>query len=632
MCVSHIYHSALFLSPKTSIVQELYGPQINPLARVVHGAPTSWDQSIVTKSYPGGIIQAAWSPCSKHIVVTQGGGKIVVLDAVTLGQLYTLHIGYKSSLDELIFSPDGHFLTAYPRHAGHQTVSWDLQTGGIISDIRGNETFHSMLFSECGTMLGGFFSQIGINGKQGIIIYNIISGTQTSSHSLPAPNVITTWTHGECLQFATIEPGSIIIWEVGFTSTNPPIQIASFPAPFTLKLSDGVAFLPTLSQLSFIHQGKVIVWDALHQKVLLDSTIVEDSGDSGDPSDAEDDSYDVEVTSDVSFSTGGHFLISRIGAQKYHLWKVSPNGYLPYQHPLPTPAEAQILASPDGESIISYSDSQLQLWHTNPHTYSSSILPGHPQHSTRFLFEFSPDRSLVAIVGQLSNVVTVLDVKSGNPHFVINTGIEVCGMRITERSVITVSHEKAITWELPAGDCVLNVPLNIDNGVQIATFDLSDIPIPFASISPDLNYVAFAESEGDILIYSMDTGEELVFTEAGGWLPGFTLDGTGVWCAGSLYGSTEYIVDQWTIVRDDESDIFELESTEAATNPLNGFPWHSYCGYQITNDGWVLSPSGKLLLWLPHQWQSVFERKWSGNLLALSQEGAPEAVIIELEM
>jgi len=31
----HIYHSALLLSPKKSIVQKLYGPQVNPLARVV---------------------------------------------------------------------------------------------------------------------------------------------------------------------------------------------------------------------------------------------------------------------------------------------------------------------------------------------------------------------------------------------------------------------------------------------------------------------------------------------------------------------------------------------------------------------------------------------------------------------
>jgi len=128
----------------------------------------------------------------------------------------------------------------------------------------------------------------------------------------------------------------------------------------------------------------------------------------------------------------------------------------------------------------------------------------------------------------------------------------------------------------------------------------------------------------------MDTGEQLVDVRTHGWLPGFTLDGTRVWCAGSQYGSTETFVRQWEIFRDDESGIFELKQARSGM-PLSSFPWHSSCGYQVTDDGWVLSPGGKLLLWLPHQWQSVrFERKWSGNFLALSHEGLPEAVILEL--
>ena len=590
-------------------MQKLYGPQINPLARVVHGAPTSWSPSIATTSFPTIISKAKWSPCSKHIAIAQGDGEIAVLDAVTLKQLYTPHTKHGSDWKELIFSPDGYLLTAHSCNL--QTVSWDLQTGGLVSDIRGNESFDSLTFSGCGVMLGGLF---GLSGKQGIVIYDILSGTQISSHSLPGPDIIMIWTHGKCLQFATIELGSIVIWEFGFTSANAPIQVASFSAPFTFNFSDGVAFLPILSQLSFIYQGRIIVWDALHQKILLDS-------------------IDVEGPSDVSFSTDGNFLICKAGIQKYHLWKKSPDGYLLHQNSLPNPSEATVLVSPDGESIISCGGLQLQLWHTISHTYSSNILPEYPWHSVFFLFEFSPDSSLVAIVKQLGNMVTVLDVRSGNPYLVINTGMEVCGIRITESSIITVSLEEAITWELPAGDCILNDPLNIDDGVQITTFDLPEVTAPLASISPDLNYVAFIQSDFETFsIFSMDTGEQLVTTESEGLLPGFILDGTGVWCATSVSGSKKSVVDQWAIIRDDESNIIELEHTGTVTNPLSGFPWHSTCGYQVTDDGWVLSSGGKLLLWLPHQWQSVmFERKWSGNFLALPQQGAPEAIILELE-
>jgi hypothetical protein len=39
----HIYHSAMPLSPRTSIVWKLYKPYANPLVRFVHGVPISWD-------------------------------------------------------------------------------------------------------------------------------------------------------------------------------------------------------------------------------------------------------------------------------------------------------------------------------------------------------------------------------------------------------------------------------------------------------------------------------------------------------------------------------------------------------------------------------------------------------------
>jgi len=606
----HIYHSALLLSPKTSIVQKLYGPQVDPLARVVHGAPTSWDQSIATKRFLAEPKDAVWSPCSKHIGIIWGDNEVAVLDAATLEQLYTLYIEDKPRWHRLIFSPDGHLLVACSYDG--EIFSWDLQTGGLVSKIRGDESFKSMSFSECGTMLGGFFSPYGREGRQGIVICDIIPGTQTSSHSLPGLVVITIWTHGECLQFATIGFESIIIWEVGFTSTNAPAQVASLNVPFTFNPSGGVAFLPTLFQLSFIHQGRIVVWDALHQKILLDSTDVKDPG------------Y-------VSFSTGGHFFICRTTACECHFWKESPDGYLPHQNLLFSKHGTEVVVSPNGEAIISLDDSQLQLWHINPHTYTPTILPQHPQDIKSFLIEFSPDGSLVAIAEQLGDMVTILDIKSGNPQLVIDTDMGICGIRITESRVNVVGVRKAVAWELPTGNCVPNAQGNIDNSVQITTFKLpyNIQPYASASISPDLNHAAFVDPY-NLYICSMDTGEQLVDVRTCGQMLGFTSDGTRVWCAGFYYRSTELFVNQWEIFRDDESGIFELKQAGSGI-PLRSLPWHSSCGYQVTDNGWVLSPGGKLLLWLPHQWRSVrFERKWSGNFLAIFHMGLPEPVILEL--
>jgi len=171
-----------------------------------------------------------------------------------------------------------------------------------------------MTYSGCGTMLGGLFDLE-------IIIYNVLSGAQISSHSVNGWAVDTIWTHGKNLQFATTKPGSIAIWEVSFTSDHPPTQVSSLPTPDNFS-KKGVVLLPTLSLLAFAFGRRVVVWDAQHQKTLVDST-------------------DVKDPERMSFSSDGHFFVCGTGTTEFHLWKKSPDGYLPCQghsHPrLPMP-------------------------------------------------------------------------------------------------------------------------------------------------------------------------------------------------------------------------------------------------------------------------------------------------------
>ena len=52
--------------------------------------------------------------------------------------------------------------------------------------------------------------------------------------------------------------------------------------------------------------------------------------------------------------------------------------------------------------------------------------------------------------------------------------------------------------------------------------------------------------------------------------------------------------------------------------------------YEVTDDGWVLSPSRKRLLWLPHRWRSKEEhRRWDGRFLGLLDGQLAEVVILE---
>ena len=511
---------------------------------------------------------------------------------------------------ELMFSPDGHLLTAcsyYPVCI----FTWDLQTGGLISKVTGG--CNSMTYSECGTMLGV------LSDENTIITYHTSSGIQISSHFIQQATTGTIWTCGEHLQFATVESGFIITWKVGFTSDYAPIQVCSLPTPENFSW-EALVYLPAFHYLAFIHEGRVVVWDAQHEKILLNSA-------------------DVDYPQNISFSLDGNLLTCGTKGPKFYLWKKSPDGYFSYGTQISNVVEGTPVVSPSGESIISFGDSTiagsgsiLQLWHATHSPTSPSVSAQPSQHTKHFLLEFFPDQPLVAVAQWLSKVVTILNINSGIPQLVINTDVEICGIGIIGRKIMVVCDGKMVTWELPAGDCAPNVQWSIENSVQTTKVKHSQ-PVGqlHASISPDLKLVAFGDLHSysqALSIYDIHSGKKLVAARSGGSIPGFTLGGNEVYCA-----TGSGVVDKWAIVRHDGSEAIELEQLWKKQKPQSGLSWHSPCGHQITDDGWVLNPRGKQLLWLPHQWLPMeVKRRWSGKFLAVFPNGLPEPLILELEV
>ena len=231
----HIYHSALPLSPQTSAVWRLYKQYAHSLARIVKGVPISWNPAVATLTHLSNIASPTWSPCSRFIAflilqadTIQLEYEIILLDAVTFKQLKSFTLSYtppslppRCYLPLLAFSPNSQLLTwSDPRSGEH--VSWDLQTGVPVSRIPikwGTPTMHarSTTYSVCGTMLGVLFKD---DGTFAIGTYNILSSAHIHCHPIEGGVMDTIWTHGECIQFATFIPGSIIVWEVRFTSTE----------------------------------------------------------------------------------------------------------------------------------------------------------------------------------------------------------------------------------------------------------------------------------------------------------------------------------------------------------------------------------------------------------------------------
>ena len=586
---------------------------------MVQGVPASWDPSIASTRFLGFIDTAVWSPCGRFIAIAQrSSNKIAILDGVTLKQLYTTcPVSQLSYSVDLVFSPDGHFLTGHSRVASststNHIVSWDLQTGGLIGDISIDPgPYRSISYSCCGTMFGVLFKGTGVPA---IITYNTISGTKIFSHQVKESITSTIWTHGEYLQFATVEAGSITIWEVGFASRSAPVKVNSLPTPDKFP-SKEFLLLPTHSWLAFILQGRVLVWDAQHLKTLLDFP-------------------DIEDPRNISFSPDGHFFVCGTEGLDFYLWKVSPRGYLLRQKITASTKSTRQVISPDGGSILAFGGSTVQLWHTQNTPTSLPNIPSQPSlHTSKdFILEFSPNKEFMAVIRQLGNTVVVLNLRFGNPKLTIDTGMEVHAIKVTGNTTLVTDGRKIAAWNIPMGECTIGTLANINNCIWTTTIEHSVPPGPglSISISSDLNHLITKRLFEYPSIHDTHTGKLLMVAEDGGGsvmgtAVGFTPDGCGIWC-----GADEG-VDQWKIVKGNGSSIDKLDYLRLTEEPPGGFSWQSSCGYKVTDDGWILNFNKERLLWLPHHWQSDKRgRMWSGKFLALLYGELPEAVVLELE-
>ena len=615
------------------------------MARIVHGLPSSWEPSVAVKGIPDFLWTATWSPCSRTIAVCRGSRSqiIEILDAVTLAQLTILEfpVGDWGCFGQLVFFPNGH-LTWLGAKGG--VITWDLQTGVVVNSIsteQGGASHHRSSFtpSVCGTMFGVLFHNS--NGYT-LCTYNALSGTHTYTHPVRGLISNNIWTCGEHLQFATIKAKSLTIWEVGFASTHPPTEVETHSIPYGFYSPNQFLFHPTLPRVVLKKGGSVCIWSTQDSKFLLDSTDLR--------------------CSDMSFSPDGHFFVciknASLGVHlEVVLWKESHTGYILHKRLTTNLSVLYSLISPDGGSIIAFGFNEIQLWHT---TDSSTLLPTSNLNPNHFIVEFSSDQVLVAIVRLEDKIVTVLDVKSGVPRLIIDTGMGVYGLGITGSSIVVVGDGKIVTWNIPTGDHIRNLRVDVTNSVQTATFNRrqfnNDKGMPAVLVSPNLHHIVVkdrrlgrdgqrGENSYTLYLYDIPTGQHLSSVPVGeDDTPWFTLDGSEVCCWGNG------IINRWKITEGSESNITKLEHLGSTEGQPDRCPWQSSLGYQLVDDQWIFSPSGKRLFWLPPhlktyrsvwvstdpwQWRAsqwrLRRKTWNGQFFILSHHELSEVMILELE-
>ena len=641
---AHIYHSALVLAPKESIVRQIYASHARPFARVVRGAPTSWDPNTAAASRPSEIRLAVWSPCSRFIAIAWGDiPTIDVLDSVTLQRLQSFRTslnGYLACDPLLAFSPDGHILTYHGIPGGDHELcvsSWDLQTGGLVSTIwlQGpGPGYHrpfitpSIAHSASGGIIGVFHWYLVSTYIINIFIFDVTSGACIHHHSFSQAHWLpcTIWTrkyirtYGEAFRFATAHAATVTIWEVGFTlgATCKEVETLHIPVDLVHKNAFGYSsFLlaHTFGDMILLARRngeRIQVWDVRNLKCLLD---------------CEGGMYD----GPDSFSSNGRFIVCTARqSPTYNIWKESPTGYVLHRILQSNTRHTNPPLSPNGEAIITFQGLIIELWRTREITTppSGARTPEYHQH---FLLDFSPDGKLAVVTAQNGKTVTVLNLESGVPQLTIDAGMKVCGLRVIGNTVVVVGNGRVISWNLPAGDRVPDARVDSEDSAQ--TVDLSNFwntsRVLSATISSDLRYVALMFPDRGLHIYNASTGEYLQTTKT--WDDGhtvtlwFTPDGSHVWCVGTIGEAHVWRVGE-------RGALERLELAADVEHPPEGYPWRSSRGYRVTNDWWILGPDGKRLLMLPPRWQSYpVYRVWKGKFLALLHNELPEAVILEME-
>jgi WD40 repeat protein len=612
---THVYHSALELSPLSSIVRRFYyyqRPHLSP--RVVVGIPDSWDPSTAASTKHSYYLSSAWSPCGQFIAAV-AKGVVEIRDAHTLELLSTpqptkVTTTFRSGL---AYSPDGCSLAGC---SDTGIVIWDTQTGGVIKVIECEVTGDGL--EPVWSLDGETISTISPRVLETITVhtYDIASGTTRSPGILQSNDKPYLWAHGDSFRIATTttldhKGCRINIFEVGPALTK--IESFSLQPHSSIR-----TFSPTAYRISISVAGghnrdpDLLILDVRNSEVLLRET----------------GGY-----WRASFSPDGTFFAAFAG-DCLSIWKYASGRYTRWREFQQTPAPLQF--SPTSSSILGRANT-LHVLHLDyspaaPTTKSAVVTRSIPRDA------YSPHVSYIATTHRGERVITITNLRSQNPSpsQFIDTGLEISEIVLTGNVLLVKSLDTVAAWLLTEEGVVDGLCGNkrADRNDRIWDMSSRDATLQGAS-SRDKNSSFWARLLGRERDEPGDDGR-LEFSV-----------GDGIAAVGHLNGFDMRIYDAATgeILKPDEAPLHPKRTWYRFQNPhrdecdlyhrdLRKHHEPVECDWPVSQTtlqgGWVKDPEGKHRFWLHPRWRSTGnDVDWLNKPTALRLKSPSELVVIK---
>jgi len=598
---THLYHSALELSPLSSIVRKLYYHQRpHPSPRVVIGIADSWEPTSAISTKHPYYLSSTWSPCGQFIAVVAEEA-VEIWDALTLKFLSTPQSTKVTTTFRhgLAYSPDGHSLSGCSDTA---IIIWDTQTGGEITKIGYKITGDKpeLVWSLDGKTIGIVLSQEW--NTYTVHICNTASGTTLSPGILQSWRRPYIWAYNQSFQIVAATQAhkgwTIDIFDVGSTLTRAESFPFQFDSPFE-------AFSPTTYRASVstdgdhFHDPELLILDIQNSEILLQRK----------------GSYQHH-----SFSADAGFFAAFVG-DHLPIWRYTSSHYTQWREFQQTPAPLQF--SPTSSSIMGHIGRRLRTLHLDYHPAAlatKSVIATHSQLKDAF----SPSGTFIATAYHGESTITITNLHSQDPFpsQFIDTDLEISAIVLTGNVLLAKGSDKIVAWLLTEEGVVDGIVGNTRADCNDSLWEMSHmssqaLATRWAKLfrqhnSDDRRQLKFSVADEIAVIqyggsttyaYHVGTGEVLKLAE----VP-------------QSHGRTWY---DFHNQQQDECDLYH-HSLYTYQSPLE-------CEWPVSQtalqEGWVKDPEGKHRLWLHPSWG--LNGNWFHNTTTLRLGNSSKLVIIK---